>query len=696
MNPKLTTERLRRCAVIYVRQSSPTQLAQNHESRRRQYGLVELARELGFGNTEVIDDDLGRSGSGLVERPGFERLAAAVCSGQVGAVFCIEASRLARNGRDWHHLIELCGMVGAVVVDPDGVYDPALINDRLLLGLKGTMSEFELNLIRQRSLEAARQKARRGELQFRLPVGYRWTLDGKIEIDPDRRIQQAIELVFAKIDELGSARQVLLWFHDERITLPSLTFDKFGERVVWKLPVYHSILTVFSNPVYAGAYAFGKTGVRTKVINGRAHKTEGHKKARAEWMVLIREHHPGYITWEQYERNQVILAENTHRKYPAQRKSGRGGRALLAGLLRCRRCGRMLHVTYSGSHGEVVRYHCRGAHINHGGAWCISFGGLRPDEAVASEILKTIAGNAVEAAIEAAERVSEQRQERRRILSLELEQARYQAELATRRYEAVDPANRLVAAELESRWNRALEEARRIDQELQRFDATVCGAPVADRDTLVSLAQDLPAVWNSATTEMALKQRILRILIQEVVADVDEEHSETVLLIHWTGGSHSELRVKRNGTGKHSRCTSLEAVEIVRRMAGTFSDEKIAATLNRLGLRTGAGNTWRAGRVRTLRSYHDLPTYDASLVDHRMITLEQAADRLGVAIKTMRRLIDENVVSASQVAPCAPWQISAADLQSERVSQRLREIRSRTKAPQVAASENQSDLFSMI
>ena len=696
MNPKLTAERLRRRAVIYVRQSSPTQLAHNHESRRRQYGLVDRARELGFMATEVIDEDLGRSGSGLVERPGFERLAAAVCSGEVGAVFCIEASRLARNGRDWHHLIDLCGMVGTVVVDPDGVYDPGLINDRLLLGLKGTMSEFELNLIRQRSLEAARQKARRGELQFRLPVGFRWTQDGKIEIDPDRRVQQAIELVFTKNSELGSARQVLLWFRDERVCLPSFTFDKFGEKTVWKLPVYHSILAVLSNPVYAGAYAFGKTQGRTKVVNGRAHKTEGHKKAREEWMVLIRNHHPGYISWEQYERNQMTLAENTHRKYPRQRKSGRGGRALLAGLLRCRRCGRMLHVTYSGSHGEVVRYHCRGAHINHGEAWCISFGGLRPDEAVATEILKAIAGNAIEAAIEAAERVVEQHQERRRVLLLELEQGRYQAQLATRRYEAVDPTNRLVAAELEARWNTALEEVRRLEQELQQFDAAACDAPVADRDTLVSLAQDLPAVWNSATTDMALKQRIVRILIQEVVADVDEHNSETVLLIHWSGGRHSELRVKRNGTGKHSRCTSLEAVEVVQRMAGIFRDDQIAATLNRLGLRTGAGNTWREGRVRTLRSYHGSPAYDAAQVDHRTLTLEQAAQRLRVAIKTMRRLIDEKVVMATQVVPCAPWQISAESLESEHVFQRIREIRSRTRAPQAVGTGDQSILFSAL
>jgi len=696
MNPKLTPERLCRRAIIYVRQSSPTQLAHNHESRLRQYGLVEHARQLGFLETEVIDVDLGRSGSGMVERPGFERLAAAVCSGGVGAVFCIEASRLARNGRDWHHLIELCGMVGTVVVDPDGVYDPALINDRLLLGLKGTMSEFELNLIRQRSLEAARQKARRGELQFRLPVGFCWTQDGKIEIDPDLRVQQAIELVFAKTAELGSARQVLLWFRDERVCLPSSTFDKFGEKVVWKLPVYHSILTVIRNPVYAGAYAFGKTGVRTKVVNGRAHKTDGHKKAREEWMVLLRDHHPGYISWEQYERNQVTLAENTHRKYPAQRKSGRGGRALLAGLLRCRRCGRMLHVTYSGSHGEVVRYHCRGAHINHGEAWCISFGGLRPDEAIATEILKTIAGNAIEAAIEASDRATGQQQERRRVLLLELEQARYQAQLATRRYEAVDPSNRLVAAELEVRWNTALEEVRRLEQELQQFDAATSVAPATDRDTLISLAQDLPAVWNSPTTDMALKQRIVRILIEEVVADVDELRSETVLLIHWAGGRHSELRVKRNGTGKHSRCTSLEAVEVVKRMAGAFPDQRIASTLNRLGLRTGAGNTWREGRVRSLRSHHGLPGFDVALVDHRTLTLEQAADRLGVAIKTMKRLIDEKVVTATQVVPCAPWQISTESVESERTIQRVREIRSRNRCPQVAHLENQTDLFSTV
>jgi DNA invertase Pin-like site-specific DNA recombinase len=236
MNPKISADHLKRRAIVYIRQSSPGQVIHNQESQRRQYGLADHARQLGFQQVEIIDEDLGRSGSGQVERPGFQHLVAEVCTGEVGAVLCIEASRLARNGRDWHHLIELCGLVRAIVIDPDGVYDPGLLNDRLLLGLKGTMSEFELNLLRQRSLEAIRQKARRGELQFRLPLGFRWTQNGKVEIDPDRRVQEAVHLVFTKMTELGSARQVLLWFRGEKTSLPSLVVETPGHDVVWKLP----------------------------------------------------------------------------------------------------------------------------------------------------------------------------------------------------------------------------------------------------------------------------------------------------------------------------------------------------------------------------------------------------------------------------------------------------------------------------
>jgi DNA invertase Pin-like site-specific DNA recombinase len=692
--PKLTTERLGRRAIVYVRQSSPGQVLHNQESQKRQYGLVDRARELGFKDIVVIDDDLGRSGSGLVERPGFQRLVAEVCTGEIGAVFCIEASRLARNGRDWHHLIELCGMVDAVVVDPDGVYDPGIINDRLLLGLKGTMSEFELNLLRQRSVEAIRQKARRGELQYCLPVGYSWTVDGKIEMDPDQRVQQALALVFSKMTELGSARQVLLWYRRERVEIPMRIFDQPGGQTVWSLPVYNTVLKLLTNPIYAGAYAFGKTKARTTVIDGRARKTAGHKKPRSEWTVLIPDHHLGYISWEQYERNQAKIASNTHMKSRMEPKAGRGGKALLSGLLRCRRCGRMLNVSYTGRRAVVVRYQCRGAQINHGEDWCISFGGIRVDEAIANEVLRAIGGNAVEAALEAAEKMRQQRQDQRRSVELELEQARYEAKLAARRYEAVDPDQRLVAAELEARWNVALKKIQELENRLREFDLGTKLPAIPDKEVLLSLAQDLPAVWNSPATDMRLKQRIVRILIEEVVANVDKDKEEVILLLHWAGGRHSELRVKKNGTGHHQRCTSVEAVEVVRQMSGKFPDEEIAATLNRLGLRTGAGNTWSVQRVYALRHYHDLPNNKVSHAKTDVVTLQEAAHRLGVSPSSVQRMIEQKVLAATQVIACAPWEISIDALNSSAVQQSVKNTKNRVRAPRTRNMVGQSLLFS--
>jgi DNA invertase Pin-like site-specific DNA recombinase len=683
-NAKVTADHLKRRAIVYIRQSSPIQVTNNLESQRRQYALADQARQLGFQQVQVIDEDLGRSGSGQVDRPGFARLVAEVCTGSVGAVFCIEASRLARNGRDWHHLIELCGLVRALVVDHDGVYDPGLLNDRLLLGLKGTMSEFELNLLRQRCQEAIRQKAQRGELQFALPIGYCWAPNGKVEVDPDRRVQQAIGLVFSKMAEFGSARQVLLWFRGEKVSLPALIHGESGRELVWKLPVYNTIRHMLRNPMYAGGYAFGKTEARTRVVEGRARKTIGHYKPVDTWTVLIRDHHAGYITWEEYERNQALLADNAHMKSRMEPKAGRGGRSLLAGLLRCRRCGRMLHVAYSGNRSEVARYHCRGAQINHGEAWCISFGGLRPDQAIAAEVLKAVEGNAVEAAVEAASRMADQRRQQRQALALELEQAQYEARLAARRYEAVDPDNRLVAAELEARWNAALRRVGEVEGRLRHIEATDQGtATIPDKETLLSLAQDLPAVWNAATTDMRLKQRITRILIQEIIVDVDDSAGEIVLMIHWAGGRHSELRVKKNLTGHHSRCTSLEAIEVIRRMAGRFPDEQIAATLNRLGLKTGSGNTWAELRVRTARSYQELPSYDPTL-RHNLLTLEEASEMLGVSHKIVRRLIDSNIIPASQVVQWAPWEIPAEAIKSERVLQAVAAVKRGIRVKQEA------------
>jgi DNA invertase Pin-like site-specific DNA recombinase len=445
MMHKLTPEHLRRRAIVYVRQSSPTHLLHNRESQLRQYNFANYARELGFAEVEIIDEDLRRSGSGLVDRPGFQRLVTEVCAGQVGAVFCLEASRLARNGRDWHHLIELCGLIGAVLIDPEGIYDPRLSNDRLLLGLRGTMSEFELSVLRQRSLEAIRQKARRGELRFCLPVGFCRGSNDAIELDPDLRVQNGIHLAFQKFQQRGSARQTLLWFRQEQITLPAVGYGERNQRIYWKPPVYHTILAILTNPTYAGAYAFGRTEARTRVATGRARRTEGHRKPQDQWTVLIQDHHPSYITWEQFEMNQKILAGNAHMKSRMEPQSGRGGRSLLAGLMRCQRCSRMLRVHYLGKNRKEMRYQCINGHINQGVPKCISFGGVRVDQAVSEEILKVVQPVAIDAALRAAEQKVQHQSERARVRELELEQAKYEARLAGRRYESVDPDNRLVA-----------------------------------------------------------------------------------------------------------------------------------------------------------------------------------------------------------------------------------------------------------
>ncbi|MGH9445432.1 MAG: recombinase family protein [Terriglobia bacterium] len=694
MNPKLTVDRVRRRAIVYIRQSSPDQVLHHQESTRRQYSLVDQAHALGFENVVVIDEDLGRTGSGLVERPGFQRLVAEVCSGEVGAVLCIEASRLARNGRDWHYLIEMCGMVNAVVIDPDGVYDPNLTNDRLLLGLKGTMSEFELSLLRQRSLEARRQKARRGEMQFPLPVGFRWSANGPIEKDPDQRVQQAIELAFRKMTERGSVRQVLIWFRQQHLGLPVSCREGGESAVVWKAPVYRHLWVMLTHPLYAGAYAYGRRDVRVEIVEGRARKSKGHMKPRSEWTVLIRDHHPGYISWEQYERNQAMIAANAHMKSDGQPKAGRGGRSLLCGLLRCRRCGHMLHTRYSCRGGAILpRYECTDRHRYYGEARCIAFGGLWVDEAVAKEVLQAIGGNGVEAALEAAEQMRQRRQELRKAMELEAEQARYEARLAERRYEAVDPDQRLVAAELEARWNAALQKVRAAEQRLEKFDLGAEGAVLPDKELLLSLAQDLPAIWNSPSTDLRLKQRIVRILIEEIVADVEEEKRELVLLIHWAGGRHSELRVKKRKAGQHRWCTSLEAVEIVRQMAGKFTDELIAATLNRLELRTGVGNSWTKDRVYSLRHHHRLPGFDPNHPQSE-VTLDEAAERLQVSPGSVRRMVSEKILPARQVVPYAPWEIPVAALDSDTVRQAVTRIKNRIRIPQTQIAEGQQTMFS--
>ena len=416
---KITANHLGRAAFVYIRQSTADQLLHNPESRRRQYGLADRARQLGWTTVEVIDDDLGRSGGGI-NRPGFERLLAAICEGRVGAVFAIEASRLARNGRDWHTLIEFCGLVGTIIVDEDGLYDPRHPNDRLLLGMKGTMSELELSLFRQRSHEALKQKARRGALFLGVAAGYLRIGRDRIEMDPDQRVQDALRLVFTKFTELQSVRQVHVWLRDEGIALPVACHTAAeGRSIVWRLPLYNTVHNILTNPVYAGAYAFGRTMSKVSVEDGRKRVNRGLRRPLAEWDVLLKDQHEGYISWSQFERNQQVIADNaTGKGSAAVRGAVRRGELLLAGLLRCGHCGRKLYVGYGGKAG---RYYCQGALVNHGTERCISFGGLRVDHAVGSEVLrvlKPLGVNAAAKALEARKPAPLGEKERRHLLQL--------------------------------------------------------------------------------------------------------------------------------------------------------------------------------------------------------------------------------------------------------------------------------------
>jgi excisionase family DNA binding protein len=654
---------LKRKAVVYVRQSTQSQVMTNLESTRRQYDLVDVARQRGFVDVEIIDDDLGRSASGTVARPGFDRLVAWLCAGKVGAVLCFDASRLARNGRDWHHLLELCGLVEARVIDLDGVYNPCRPNDRLLLGMKGSISEFELGVLRARMLDAARSKASRGELRISVPFGYIWHREIGLGLDPDLRLQEVVRLIFTRFRELGSARQVLLSMKADQIHFPRPSDEGRMTSFEW-LPIrYRNVIAVLKNPFYAGVYVYGKSEKRTSIIEGRARRSYGHGKPIGTWEVMIKDHHEGYIGWTEYERNQKQLALNNYGRAGGV-KSGRGGRALLSGMMTCGRCGRRLSVAYTGNPQSRPVYRCDKPNLMMGLPRCMTFGGPRVDAAIGRELLLAVEPMAIDAAFEAERMHRQQQEDQHRIRDLEMQQAQYDASLAERRYAACDPDNRLIAAQLEKNWEAALRRVRDLETRRpaeKRSDITV------DPNAFTNLADNLSAAWNAPGVTTRARQQLLRTLITDIIVDVDNDAREVILTIHWRGGQHSELRVRKPRAGEHGCATTEDALAVMRSMAGRWSDEHIAASLNRMGMPTGQGKTWTAHRVASVRRVRGIHAYRSAEKDGKWLTMTEAATALGVTNHTLRRLIKTHVLPAGQVVAGAPYQIRADDLASEPV-----------------------------
>jgi DNA invertase Pin-like site-specific DNA recombinase len=638
---RIQKSHLERAAYIYVRQSTMAQVQNNVESQRRQYALADRAEHLGWDEVHVIDEDQGRSGSGHVQRGGFETLLANVCQGQVGAVFAIEASRLARNGQEWHGLLEFCAIVGTLIVDHDGIYDPKHPNDRLLLGLKGTMSEMEVLTFRQRSEEAIRQKARRGEYYAYIPVGYVHLGDGRLEKDPDEHVQRRIELIFTKFRELGSARQVFLWFRQEEIKIPRRR-SRVSGHVEYVPAAPWTIGSILKDPAYAGVYAHGRTKRRVILENGRQRVVKEKRSRPEEWEVNIPDHHESYLTWQEYQKNQETLAHNRNQLGEMVRGSARKGKGLLAGLVRCGRCGRKMQVRYGGRHGRnsaVVYYLCfksQEQQAEIGKQMCSVFGGVTVERAVVYALLDALSPNRIQVLVEAKERLAQKRTEKRKQMELELERARYEADRQQRQYNSVEPENRLVARTLESRWNRALEKVSALEMELSQLGDWQEAISAEEEEDLSSLAVDLRLLWDHPAASFDLKKRIVRAVVKEIVVYVHRRKLR--VLVHWQGGQHTEMNLRKRKTGEHRWKTCDSTLELVRQLARLMSDNQIAAQLNRMGIKSAKGHTWTRTRVGNFRKANDIPNYVPGERQSRgEMTLEEVAKKLGVSYSTWAR-----------------------------------------------------------
>jgi DNA invertase Pin-like site-specific DNA recombinase len=692
-HPKITQQHLERKALVYIRQSSLKQVRENLESQHLQYALAERARSLGFGDVDVIDSDLGCSaGPGAARRAGFDRVVAEVARGEIGMVLSREASRLSRTDRDWCHLLEVCQIFDTLIADEEQIYDLSLLDDQLILGIKGTLSVVELKVLKMRMLQGKENKARRGELGFRLPPGYVRDAIGKVVMDPDGRVRSAIALVFRIFRETWSVRQTFKWFQDQEVEIPAWKITKGGVGFTWKVPTLMWMQGVLNNPFYAGAYVYGRRARETVLSEGRVVKRAGRLRRAEESRIFLRDHHQGYISWETFQENLVMIQRNILKEGDAAVAAVRSGQGLLAGLLRCGHCGRKLHVRYWGGSGTTPRYFCDGEY-NSGGRYCISFAGRGADARFSEELLAVISPLGLEASLLAIEASQSSHAEQHSALLLKLQQLDFEVQRAFDQYNAVDPRNRLVAAELERRWNATMESREELKGKIAGLEATDRLLSPEDENKIRELGHDFARVWHDAACPMEVKKKIVHLVIEEIVVKLDQDTQVIRFWTHWKGGVHThfELSKPQSPFGKR---TSLEALEIIRKMATRYGDDQIASVLNRNGLLTGKDKRWNQTRVATARRNYDIPGQPRNLNDPEILNLKQAALYCRVSQNTIQRLGEERILPMQQVAPLAPWEIRKTDLDSEPVRGVLERLRRAGKlALQGGHLENQPTLF---
>jgi len=664
-HPKIKPEHLARRAIVYLRQSSEKQVRQNKESQRLQYDVAERMRGLGWKAVEIIANDLGSSaGMASARREGFERVLSSVALGEVGIVGSWEVSRLSRTDKDWCRLLEVCQIFGTLIADEQHIYDLNSLDDQLVLGIKGTLSVVELKILRQRMQAGQESKARRGELFKRLPVGFVLDAMNKVAFHPDRRVSEALQLVFLKFRERWSVRQTFQWFRDHDVELPANPIQ--GTRIVWKVPSQSLIRDILCNPFYAGAYVWGRRPVTTLLVEGRLEKRQGATCRAEECRVFIRDHHDGYIDWATYEENRRMIRRNSVNWEGDESMAAiREGQGLLVGLLRCGHCGRKLHVRYWGGRGTNARYLCKGDYDD-GGNYCIGFGGASVDRRLGQELLKVISHLGVEASLKALEELSAGDVAQRVALSSKLEQLMYEGRKAFEQYDAVDARNRLVADELERRWNQKLEEIETVKQQLSSLNGNRYSLSFEEETRIRFMGENFAELWQSDLCPPTLMKMIFRTVIEEIIVCTDRQKKTLQFTIHWKGGTHTQLEMDRPRSATETG-TSIEALDIIRRMAVRSGDDQIASVLNRLGYSTGKAKRWNQIRVATARRNHSIPGQKRALPDPERISLSEAARLCGVSHHSIARLVEAGLLKREQAAPRAPWEICRADLSREPV-----------------------------
>ena len=673
---KIRVSHLERAAFVYLRQSSLSQVEHNRESTARQYALAERACQLGWSKERVviIDEDLGLSGSTTDKRSGFARLTSEVALAHVGIVLGLEVSRLARNNADWYRLLELCGITDTLIGDNDGVYHPALFNDRLLLGLKGTMSEAELHIIRARLDGGIRNKAARGELHRGLPVGFVWgEQDGEVLFHPDEAVTGAIRTVFERFVEFGSARRVWLWFRSEGLSFPLQTMPAgMPGPIRWVAPTYHALHQILTNPVYAGAYTYGKTRCERYVdAQGMVRKRMRHLPME-QWSVLIRDHHPGFIDWAAFEANQVRLDSNT-RPQPHQAGGAvKEGSALLQGLATCGHCGRRLHVHYRGRN-SAPGYHCAGKDLVQGrGVYCLTIGGTAIEKAVADAFLQAITPATIEATRLSVEQLQANHDAALSQWRLGVERARYDAERAERRYRTVEPENRLVARGLEGEWENRLRDLATAELELRRREQQRPSAIRPEQlHAIKNLSSDIRKVWEAPTTTDRDRKELLRTLLEEVILNLKRAEGRAHLTLRWRGGAFTTLDVLVPRFRPMGPRTDEDTISLLRRLAALYPDEVIAGVLNRQGRKTATGERFTANQVGSLRRYRGIPRFQLPVTppDGELVTIRKAAQILGMNTSSIHRWLADGFIAGEQITPGAPWQIRITEELRSRIVQ---------------------------